>query len=370
MTITYYSYDHIDNPRCGGGGAYRGLEIHKRLAPAHTITFVSGNFAQAQDGRKYGIDFHFPGLRRNYLLSRISFALLATWRSLFDRADVLVIEFSVYAPVPTFLFKPRRTIVQFNHIIGNEPIKKYGVFGIAAWIAERIALAGSKNLITIAESTACLIRQKYPEGKDIRVIYTGFNEELLRLKPEDNRYILCLGRLDVHMKGIDILLHAYRQISSKIATPPLVLAGRGTQKDIAWIGNFISAHKLNCRLHINISEEQKFDLLRKASFVCMPSRFEGWNIVAIEAAACSKATIGTNIPGLRDSIRHENTGILVEPESSERLATALKKMITDADYRAGLARNGRQWARTFTWDAIAAEQERFYLDLSNKRSSH
>ena len=105
-----------------------------------------------------------------------------------------------------------------------------------------------------------------------------------------------------------------------------------------------------------------------ALFVCTPSRYEGWGIVAIEAAAAAKAVIGTDIPGLADAIRADETGLLVPSENPQALAIAMKRLLSDAFLRKRLGIAGRKWAARFTWDRTARAQEKVYLEVIKSRS--
>ena len=104
-----------------------------------------------------------------------------------------------------------------------------------------------------------------------------------------------------------------------------------------------------------------------ALFICIPSRYEGWGIVAIEAAAASKAVIGTNIPGLADAIRADETGLLVPSENPEALASAMNRLLGDAPLRKRLGQAGRKWATQFTWDRTAQAQEQIYLKVATSQ---
>jgi glycosyltransferase involved in cell wall biosynthesis len=112
-----------------------------------------------------------------------------------------------------------------------------------------------------------------------------------------------------------------------------------------------------------ISAAQKQELLRKSLFVVMPSRYEGWGIVAIEAAACGKATVGTDIDGLRDSILGGQTGLLCRKEDVEDLFEKMRTLALDENCRRQLGRQGLERSRHFTWDSIAKDQDRYFQTL-------
>ncbi len=117
----------------------------------------------------------------------------------------------------------------------------------------------------------------------------------------------------------------------------------------------------------DVSDAEKKTLFRRATFVCVPSRFEGWCIAAIEAAASSKATIGTRIAGLSESIVENETGLLIPPGDSGALAEAMARLLTDVALRERLGQNGNAWARKFTWENVAQSQEACYLSFATKR---
>ena len=68
-----------------------------------------------------------------------------------------------------------------------------------------------------------------------------------------------------------------------------------------------------------------------------------------------------------DAVQEGKTGLLVESENVSELATAMQEMITNHDLRQKLGRQGREWADQFTWDKIAAAQERVYINILNAR---
>ncbi len=97
----------------------------------------------------------------------------------------------------------------------------------------------------------------------------------------------------------------------------------------------------------------------------MPSRFESWGIVSLEASACEKPVIGTKIPGLCDVIKNGETGILIAPNNSTELYQAMMRLVEDKHLRKKFGKSGRSWAKNFNWDSAAKKQEKFYLQCIN-----
>jgi glycosyltransferase involved in cell wall biosynthesis len=109
-----------------------------------------------------------------------------------------------------------------------------------------------------------------------------------------------------------------------------------------------------------VEEQEKLELLRTCLFLAMPSRFEGWGITAVEANAAGKAVLGTQISGLAEAVENNQTALLVEPERIDLLTSALDFLLENEDERRRLGRQGREWARKFSWESIAEEQLAFY----------
>ena len=174
--------------------------------------------------------------------------------------------------------------------------------------------------------------------------------------------------MDIHNKGIDILLSAFAKLNAPDIR--LILSGRGTPQNKRELRSIANDLNIANRVEFTgaVTPEQKNILMGHALFVCIPSRYEGWGIVAIEAAAASKAVIGTNIPGLADAIRADETGLLVPSENPQALASAMNHLLSKPSLRKRLGQAGRKWAAQFTWDRTAQAQEEVYLKVANNSS--
>lgn len=99
------------------------------------------------------------------------------------------------------------------------------------------------------------------------------------------------------------------------------------------------------------------DLLRAAHIACQPSTYrEGLPKSALEAAACGRPLVTTNVPGCREAVVDGQTGFLVPPRDAQALAAALKKLIDDPELRARFGAAGRERTAQNFADAVVCEK--------------
>lgn len=101
-----------------------------------------------------------------------------------------------------------------------------------------------------------------------------------------------------------------------------------------------------------------------ANIVCLPSYREGLPKGLVEAAACGRAVVTTDVPGCRDAIEPGVTGVLVPVKSAEALADSLQTLIEAPDQRMLMGKAGRQLAeRAFSIDQIVSQHLEIYKEL-------
>ena len=86
---------------------------------------------------------------------------------------------------------------------------------------------------------------------------------------------------------------------------------------------------------------------------------EGWGITNVEAAACATPSLCSDSPGLRDSVRHGETGYLVPHGVPGALAERMMELAGDVKLVERLGRQARQFAESLSWDGAAAQTEQW-----------
>lgn len=108
-------------------------------------------------------------------------------------------------------------------------------------------------------------------------------------------------------------------------------------------------------------------IIASASMVVLPSYREGLPKTLIEAAACARVVVTTDVPGCRDAIDPDVTGVLVPVRNAEMLADAIKDLITDPSRCQTMGNAGRALAeRAFDVRQVVAEHLRIYQELIEK----
>lgn len=370
MKICHLIYDDIANPWLGGGGAVRAWEINRRLAERHEITLITGAFPGAADEHKEGVRFLRVGAGGSYARSRLAYCrgALSCLKSL--EWDVLVHEFSAFAPVWIPRALRRQGVLLFYHFVGHHALKKHPLVGGIAWAAEVLTLRAYQRIVTISPSVTRMVERKLTgQAVQIDCIYTGVDRRYFALESREEPYLLYFGRTDIHTKGLDTLVQAFAHLAPHYPELTLKFAGRGTAEAETRLHNLVETAGIAARVEIlgSVDEEEKSRLLSYSLFVCMPSRYEGWGIVAVEAAAAGKAVLGTRVSGLEDAICDGETGLLVEAGQVEELAQGMRILIEDVAKRRALGNKGKEWARQFDWDRIATAQEAVYLGVLEEK---
>ncbi|MGM0444449.1 MAG: glycosyltransferase family 4 protein, partial [Fibrobacterota bacterium] len=191
----------------------------------------------------------------------------------------------------------------------------------------------------------------------ITVIYNGCDLTFYRpaeKQAEEHRGMtfLWIGRIQQY-KGIIDALKAFRRISQDHPEAVLHIAGKGPFEEEA--RRWVAQHRLEDSIHFLgfISDEQKRREMQQARAVLQTSYKEGWGLTVIEANACGTPVIANNAPGLCDSVRDGETGLLYRFGDVHDLAEKMDLLLTDAGLHADLAAQCRPWAEHFTWAETA-----------------
>ncbi len=355
VRILHLIYDHVRNPWVGGGGAVRVYELCRRLASrGHEVTVVSGRFPGVKDYSEGNLRYEFVGSSANYILSTFSYAFRAAQfvRKEATRFDVIVEDFAPWNPAFSSLLTPRPVVLHVNHREGAGILRRWWLLGTPFYLIEKWYPRLFRNVTALSEET----RRKINVPAAF-IVPAGINSSMSDTAPEGveakgDPFILYVGRLHIRNKGLDVLLSAMKRIDRR-----LVLAGRGRDENrLKQIAEGLGLS--NVEFAGFVSEEQKIALLREDCILVLPSRFEGWGIVVLEAAACGRPVIVSDIPELRYAVK-AGFAISFKAGDAKDLADKLNYLLGNESLRREMGLKARAYARSCTWDKIAAEYEQY-----------
>ena len=117
-----------------------------------------------------------------------------------------------------------------------------------------------------------------------------------------------------------------------------------------------------------MTDADKMARLRGADVFCAPSLYgESFGVVLIEAMAAETAIVASGIDGYRNVATHDVDALLVEPGDVDALASALRRLLADADLAARLQKAGAQRAEDFSMTVLAKHYAEIYVRLTTNR---
>lgn len=183
-----------------------------------------------------------------------------------------------------------------------------------------------------------------------------------RFKPSANGHstLLYIGRIDP-IKGLDLLVDALRYLRREIWLN--IVGGSSKGKD-----NLESIKTYATGLPVHFLGPVKFEELYKcysnAAMIIVPSYYESFGLVGLEAMASARPVIGFVDTGLSETVG-QDAGILVK-RNARTLAQAISCLFNNQTLRHNLGLQGRKKALTYSWEAISRQYYTIYEEIIKK----
>jgi glycosyltransferase involved in cell wall biosynthesis len=176
-------------------------------------------------------------------------------------------------------------------------------------------------------------------------------------------YIIAVGRLE-KQKGFDVLLRAFAQ-SAHRDTHRLLVLGQGKERD-ALLG-LARELGIGARVLLPGWDDNPWALMRRAELFVMPSRWEGFGNVAIEALASEVPVIVSDCSyGPKEIVRDGEHGLVVPVDDVEATRAAIDRMLGDAALRARFVQAGAARARDFDVRTIVGRYEQLFAEVARE----
>jgi D-inositol-3-phosphate glycosyltransferase len=244
--------------------------------------------------------------------------------------------------------------------------------------SERRVLAGVDRVICATEQERNAIRQLYGAALEkITVIPLGVDMD--RFRPaakaearerlglsQDERIVLFVGRLEP-LKGVDILIGAASMLDSDVDCSVLIVGGdETTQSQVAELQGLASALGVGERVaFVGAVDHDLLPLYYNAADVCVvPSHYESFGLVAVEAMASGVPVVASRVGGLTGTVKDGETGYLVPWLCPEPFAERIELLLDNEPLRISLGAAAREAVSRYRWENVAGAVLDVYESLT------
>ena len=202
-----------------------------------------------------------------------------------------------------------------------------------------------------------------PNGVNTRVYENSENEDVNAFRTKfampHEKIVLYVGRL-VYEKGIHLLINAVPKVLARVDAK-FIIVGSGYMKEqlLSIVKSMRLEHKV---LFLGFVDDETLVRLQKCADVSVvPSLFEPFGIVALEAMAAKSPVVVSDTGGLSEIVDHDVTGFKVYPNNPESLALGITKILLDENYKKYIRENAfRKVQEKYDWQKIAQQTKHIY----------
>ncbi len=239
---------------------------------------------------------------------------------------------------------------------------------IAYRILEKLGLVDADLILVNSRAIAHELNTYDLPLRRVEVVPNGVDLETFQPAgdwPADDGYVLFVGRL-VAQKGVTFLLEALSVVLQRCPDTRLIVVGDGE----------LDLFLKRITRYLGIPHRVRFldwttgpdlvALYQRAKFVVVPSYYEPFGIVALEAMACARPVIASRTGGLAEIVSDGVNGFLVEVGNHLQLAQRMVNLIQDGERRHAMGQAARARAGEFSWDRAAAQTLALYDSLAGQ----
>jgi glycosyltransferase involved in cell wall biosynthesis len=359
MRILWFNWRDIKHPEAGGAEVLTH-EVMLRLArKGHNMTLFCPSFPNAlkkelidgveiiRSGGKYTV---YKKAKQYYKANKADY-------------DFIIDEINAKPFLSTQIIGGKPVLALFHQLIHEEWFyeTRFPINYLCYYYLERKWLSAYKDIPTATVSTSSEQDLKEYGFKRVFIVPMGLSVKPLEKveEKESTPTIIFIGRLKRH-KLPDHALRAFSIIKEEFPNSKMWIIGDGIMRN--------HLERMNVKdviFYGHVKNELKYELLRKAHIVLMPSIREGWGLVVTEANAMGTPVVAYDVPGLRDSVVDGETGVLVKENSPQNLAHSTISLLTDRALFKKYCANALAFSTQFSWDNTADAFDKIIRDITS-----
>ena len=233
------------------------------------------------------------------------------------------------------------------------------VIAVSGWMKTEVASLFKTPPGKVAEIPNAVDPQKFEVEVDSRAVRQKWKIN------DGEKLITAAGRLTAQ-KGFDDLIRAYPSIRRSVPGSRMLVVGDGYMRgDLESLAE--QEHVRDGIIFAGfISEADLVGVLKSSDVVVVPSRFEPFGIIALEAMAAGAPVVVSRVGGLAEIVEDLVDGIEVEPNNPAAIAEATVRVLSDRALASRLAEKGREKARAYSWGSAAKKTLETYHEAAQE----
>lgn len=356
--ILWLSWKDKGHPQSGGAEVVLHEVAKRQAAAGHEVTILTAGYDHAPAGETVdGVEIiRVVGNRYTHPLWGLAYYL----RYMRGEYDV-VIETVNTAPYFASLFPKNAKAAVLYHQMArevwlHEMPKPIGLFGfhVLEPIATNLLTFGDQTVLSMSPSTTDdLVRFGYDPDR-IHLVREGIELSPVPSLKHINKWphptILSLGSIRGMKRTLD-QIKAFEHLKRLLPEAKMIVAGapfgRYGQDVLKAIAH--SPYESDISYRGRVSQAEKRRLMQRCHVIWVTSIKEGWGLIVSEANGQGTPAVVYDADGLRDSVQHNQTGMICKPDPKD-LAITTVKVLTDARLYNRLRKNAHAFSRTLTFD--------------------
>jgi glycosyltransferase involved in cell wall biosynthesis len=348
VRILWFNWRDIYNPEAGGAEVLTH-EIATRLTSIFgcEVTLFSSQF----DGAQQKVEIDGIKIIRDGGKFSVYNKAVQYYRRYKENFELVIDEINV-KPFLAPKFVKQRPVVALIHQTSPEQFSHelpFPLSVIGRHYLEKKWLSYYKDTttVTVSESTKHELQKLgftkiflIPEGLNVTPLKS------LAVKESDPTFAF-IGRLKRH-KLPHHAIQAFSIINKELPDAKFWIIGDGYMRR-----ELQRTKTPNIKFFGRVTNEIKFELLKRAHMILVPAIREGWGLVVTESNSMGTPAVAYNVPGLRDSVKDGQTGFLVRDNNPKELANLAISLFKDSLTLDKISANAVAYARQFSWDKSA-----------------
>jgi len=370
LRILAVNWRDIRDPLGGGAEVHLHEILVRAVAAGHEVDLV----VSGQSGAPARETVDGVRIRRHGHWAVANFVLPWVVRRLLRERDYdLLVEDINKIPFYTPLYaRGVPVLAVVPHLFGSTVFREANpLLAAYVWAAERPLpwVYRDADFEVISESTRDdLIARGLPAAR-VRCIHCGLDHARLRVAeppPRDEPPLIVSWSRLRRYKSLDVAIRAFARIRERIEGARMTIMGRGP--DEARLRRVVARLGLTASVDFAgyLDDAALAGVLHRARVFLNPSPKEGWGLTVVEANACGLPVVASDRPGLRDSVRDGETGLLAPYGDDAAMAEAALSLLTDDARWRDFSEAARAWARTFDWGRCADDSLSLFAEVAGR----